>query len=540
MSTDSTVVRVATYRRASTGEENQPYSLDAQLASLQRFIESQPGMVAAADYVERVSGKNTNRAQFQRLMKHAEAGRFDLVLVYRLDRWSRSLSDVMDTVRRLQAVGVQFRSATESFDTTGASGMMLMQMLSIFAEFERRSILERINRGNATKASRGLQVGGVPCYGLRRNQVTGILETDADTFPIVERIFTRYTTGEVGLVALANELNADGLRTSRGGLWASTRLADILGNRTYIGEIRYKGAWLPGAHSAFIDEAMFATAAALRAKRTRSDAARRASSDYLLSGVLYCSCGGAIAGTSSHSKAGRYRYYSCVSSLKTRKRSCPGTRVRADALETQIIDIILNTLADTNLLAEAFATQHDHGAAERAQHASELKAARHRAASLSAKMARYITDYESGDLPARLFTARHDELLAQEAAVKLRITELEYELQEEPACPRATDFEGLAAKFADALRNGNTRLRSQLLELLIERIDIDGHDATPILRIPTPEVAVTLLVTRPTPDTTKEPAPAGAGSSNGPVCVYRPVGWRQVPSSGCLPLGSIT
>ena len=139
----------------------------------------------------------------------------------------------------------------------------------------------------------------------------------------------------------------------------------------------------------------------------------------------------------------------------------PGPRRRARSANHRYHP---KTLADTNLLAEAFATQHDHGTAERAQHASELKAARHRTASLNAKMARYITDYASGELPARLFTARHDELLAQKAAVKLRI--------------------------------------------------------------PTPEVAVTLLVSRPTPDTTKEPAPAGAGSSNGPVCVYRPVGWR--------------
>lgn len=131
-------VRVVTYRRASTDEGNQPYSLDAQESRLASYIAAQPGWTRTADYVERASGKDiTGRPQLKKLLKDAAGDRFDVVLVVRVDRWSRSLVDLLDTVDTLDRHGIAFHSATEHFDTGTPMGKLLLQMLGMFAEFER-------------------------------------------------------------------------------------------------------------------------------------------------------------------------------------------------------------------------------------------------------------------------------------------------------------------------------------------------------------------------------------------------------------------
>ena len=127
-------VRVALYRRASTDEANQPYSLDAQEQRLRPYAASHPGWQVVGDYVERASAKDIEgRPQLKALLKAAAAGEFDLVLVARIDRWSRSLGDLLYTVDDLAAAGVAFHSATEHFDTATPMGKLTLQMLGIFA-----------------------------------------------------------------------------------------------------------------------------------------------------------------------------------------------------------------------------------------------------------------------------------------------------------------------------------------------------------------------------------------------------------------------
>ena len=120
-------IRVARYRRASTDEGNQPYSLDAQELRLVPYIGSHPGWVEAGDYVERASAKDVDgRPQLQQLLRDAAAGKFDLVLVARIDRWSRNLADLLNTVICLSDHTVAFHSATEHFHTTNPVGKMTL------------------------------------------------------------------------------------------------------------------------------------------------------------------------------------------------------------------------------------------------------------------------------------------------------------------------------------------------------------------------------------------------------------------------------
>jgi len=158
-------VRVATVTRISTDETNQPYSLDAQANGLAAFVASQPGHVITHRFVDQASGATLDRPGLQAALAAARAGEFDVLLVYRIDRLTRSIVGLMSIVEDLAASGVALRSATEPIDTNGPVGRMLLQLLGIFAEFERGLLIDRISKGFERKAARGEWLGGPGPYG---------------------------------------------------------------------------------------------------------------------------------------------------------------------------------------------------------------------------------------------------------------------------------------------------------------------------------------------------------------------------------------
>src|SRR6266508_1380059 len=158
--------RIVIYIRRSTDEDNQPYSLEAQETKLRAFVESQPGdWQIVKIYSDDASGATTDREELQNMLRAARAGLFDTVLVYRVDRFSRRLRDLVALLDDLADAGVAFRSATEPFDTSTPVGRMLVQMLGVFAEFEREVIIDRVIAGMERKATKGLWNGGARPFG---------------------------------------------------------------------------------------------------------------------------------------------------------------------------------------------------------------------------------------------------------------------------------------------------------------------------------------------------------------------------------------
>jgi site-specific DNA recombinase len=148
------VLRVVMYRRGATDEGTKQYSLDAQAQLLRPYITNHPDWVEAGDYVERATAKDVKgRPQLQQLLRDAAAGKFDLVLVAGVDRWSRNLADLLKTVAFLGEHNVAFHSATEPFDTTNPMCKKSLQILGMFAELESGLIIDRIARVNASKIS---------------------------------------------------------------------------------------------------------------------------------------------------------------------------------------------------------------------------------------------------------------------------------------------------------------------------------------------------------------------------------------------------
>ena len=181
--------RIAVYLRRSTNDGHQPFSISAQEAALHSYIASQPGCTLVAKYADDASGATTRRPDLQRLLTAAQAGLFDAVLVVRVDRCSRRRADLLGLLAHLDDCGVAFISATEPFDTFTSIGRMLVQLLGLFAEFERETIIDRVTNGMTAKAAKGKWPGGSRPYEYYVDKDTSRLIPYPGKAPHVKEIY---------------------------------------------------------------------------------------------------------------------------------------------------------------------------------------------------------------------------------------------------------------------------------------------------------------------------------------------------------------
>jgi site-specific DNA recombinase len=320
---DANLAHMATVTRISTDEVNQPYSLEAQANGLEQFVGSQPGMTITHRFVDKASGATLDRPGLQQALDAARTGAFDVLLVYRIDRLTRSIVGLMTIVEELEAAGVALKSATEPIDTQGPVGRMLLQLLGIFAEFERSLLIDRITAGFERKAAPGEWLGGPAPYGYALDSATKTLTANADETAVVQAIFAKYVDERLGAKAIANWLNDTGRRTRSGNLWTGQAALRLLRNPVYLGKIRHDETTHDGKHDAILDDEVFEQAQDLLDEQAAEAVDRAAASDYLLSGLTRCTtcCGGAYIGAGAQGKNRYYRYYVC------RSRQTKGVRL---------------------------------------------------------------------------------------------------------------------------------------------------------------------------------------------------------------------
>ncbi len=491
----SEIVRVALYTRISTDETNQPYSLGAQRDRLEAFVASQPDWVIVERYTDQASGKSLKRPALAAALAGAAAGSFDVLLVYRLDRLSRSLRDVLALIEDLCKTGVGLRSATESFDTATPAGRMLVSLLGTFAEFERSTMLDRISAGMERKASRGEWTGGRPPFGYRKERGESLLLRDPDTAPIVASIFARYVQSREGAHSIAAWLDATGVRTRGGARWGSSSVLALLRNRAYVGQVSFRGVWRPSPHEPIVDRELFDAAAAILASRAASPRLCRSNpTDYLLSTLrMVCQrCGHPMVGTSARGRGGKlYTYYTCTTRAKRGPTGCDQERLPKDELERAILAQMTEVYADTSLVAAALDEAQAESRAAEAQRNAERERLRARGAELRRKLDRYLAGFESGELRAALLQARVDELAAELASVEAA---LEQAGEAEPE-PERVDVGfvswSLSKALGDVLATGSPRLTKELLRILIAEIRVvSPTDIRPTYRVPQSEVRI--------------------------------------------------
>lgn len=335
-------LRCAVYTRKSTEEglEMEFNSLDAQREACEAYIASQKpeGWVLYPEPYDDggFSGGTLDRPALKRLLADIEDGRIDVVVVYKIDRLSRSLMDFAKLVEVFDRGGVTFVSVTQSFNTTTSMGRLTLNILLSFAQFEREVIGERIRDKIAASRKRGMWMGGFVPLGYEvRDRKLVINDAEAAT---VRMIFERFV--EVGsATALARALAAEGVRTRRGRLVDKGFLYKLLNNRVYIGDAVHKGTAYPGEHEAIITRALWDKVHGILRESPRVRAGRtRAATPALLKGLIFGPTGCAM--TPTHTRRGDklYRYYVSQSVLKRGADACPVGRVPAAEIEGAVVD----------------------------------------------------------------------------------------------------------------------------------------------------------------------------------------------------------
>ena len=335
-------LRCAVYTRKSSEEglEQEFNSLHAQREACESYIASQrsEGWVLVRDQYDDggISGGTLERPGLKRLLADIEDGLVDVVVVYKIDRLSRSLMDFSKLVEVFDRNGVTFVSVTQSFNTTTSMGRLTLNILLSFAQFEREVTAERIRDKVRASRMKGMWMGGCPPLGYEvKNRK--LVENPADAAH-VRWVFARFI--EIGSgTLLARELAERGVTTSRGHRIDKKFIYRMLNNRVYIGEAVHKGTSYPGEHSAIIERETWDKVHAILTESPRKRAARtRADTPALLRGLLYGPDGAAFSPTHTRKGGRLYRYYVSQTVLKHGAGSCPVGRVPAGEIEAAVID----------------------------------------------------------------------------------------------------------------------------------------------------------------------------------------------------------
>ncbi len=284
---DLDTVRVGIYMRRSTDDEHQPYSIETQDDRLESLVESQSGWEVAPRFTDDASGATSDRDDLQRALNAARTGMMNVLLVYQDARFSRNLRDMVTLLDELDQCGVAFRSTTEPFDTSTPMSRMLVQMLGMFAQFERDTIIDRM-------------------------------------------------------------INGRGHRTTTGGTWSAYQVLRVLSNRIYIGELTFREITVDDCHTPLVDTETFEEAQRLLAERGEDHAHRHATgADYQLTGLMRCpKCGKAMIDTHATSTNKVYRHYTCLTRSRYDTAKCDGHRLNANAAETAVLDALAGFYRD--------------------------------------------------------------------------------------------------------------------------------------------------------------------------------------------------
>ena len=490
--------RVAVYLRRSTDDEHQPFSIDAQQAALTAYVGTQPGWTLAATYTDDASGATTRRPGLQQALRAAQAGRFDVLLVYRVDRFSRRLSDLLGLLAELGDAGVAFASVTEPFDTSTSIGRMLVQLLGVFAEFERETIIDRVTKGMTAKAAKGKWPGGQRPYGYHVDLETQKLVPQPDEAPQLREIFRLYTDERLGTRAIADVLNRRGVRARSGRPrsgrpWSGHAISRIIANPACVGDIAYGEVYVENAHEPLISRATWRKALAIAAARAGQHTQRAASpSDYHLTGLITCpACGHKYVGTSATGRARSYRYYTCFSRARYGTHGCQAPRLPADQTDAAVLHALCGFYANcSDLIADAVTraqTLHrDRSAGRRAEHAAILAQIKQKQAAIE----RYHAAFENGTMDDATAGQRLNTLRGQIAQLTARAGELAETIGNQPAPPPPGVIENLHACLTDAIASGTPAERKAAIEALVAEVRITEDGLIPVFRIPSPRPPV--------------------------------------------------
>lgn len=349
-------IRCAVYTRVSTNDnlEKDFTSLDAQRESAESYILSQKnqGWTLISERYDDAgfTGANTDRPALKSLIEHIKGKEIDCVVVYKVDRLSRSLLDFTQLLEFFDKSAVTFVSVTQHFNTNSSMGRLTLNILLSFAQFEREMISERTMDKMAAARRKGKFIGGRPAIGYDLDKEKHELIVNPKEAEIVHKIFDLYLK-EKSCLAVTKILNKQGLqtkshttnnKTTGGKMFKSTNVNWVLKNVLYIGKVEYKGTIYMGVHPPIMSENTFNKAQALlEDNRRKPHGKQRTKGKGLLSGIFRCNnCQCSMCYTYTVKRKTKYIFYVCLNAIKRGYDMCPTKSVKAPIAESAIIECL--------------------------------------------------------------------------------------------------------------------------------------------------------------------------------------------------------
>ena len=331
------------YARYSSDSQREE-SIEGQLRECREYAERND-MTVVGTYIDRaLSAKTADRPEFQRMIKDSAKELFEIVLVWKLDRFSRDRYDSAHYKHILKKNGVKVVSAKEHI-SEGPEGIILEAMLEGYAEFYSAELSEKIHRGQKENALKGKNNGGGVPLGYLLDKKAQKLVINPVTAPLVVEIFEKYADGKT-VRSIVEDFNARGLRTKKGQPFNINSFSALLKNRKYIGEYRYQDVVIEGGVPAIIPENLFNRVQERMEKNRHAPAMAKAKEDYLLTTKLFCGkCERMMVGESGKSHTGAMHYYYKCSGAK-RLKDCDKKAVRKDWIERVVVRLTMQRVMD--------------------------------------------------------------------------------------------------------------------------------------------------------------------------------------------------
>ena len=339
--------RAVIYARYSPGPNQRDESIEGQVRECKEMAKRH-GLMVIHEYIDkRMSGTNDERPSFQRMLRDADRGLFDVVLVWKNDRFARNRYDSAIYKQRLKRNGVKLMYAKEHIPD-GPEGIILESMLEGMAEYYSANLAQNIRRGQRENAIEGKFIGGSVPLGYQLDKDKRFI-VDPETAPLVREIFERYVSGE-GVINICNDLNERGHLTGRGNKFNRSSLHRILANEKYIGVYRFEDIEVLDTVPRLITNELFEAAAKrANANKQHKRAKENMTVEFMLTGKLFCGhCGepmGGSSGTGRH--GGKFYYYKC-NGAKYKKGSCKKKPIKKEKIENAVTNCVINSILKNN------------------------------------------------------------------------------------------------------------------------------------------------------------------------------------------------
>lgn len=470
-------MNVGCYSRVSTTEQAvNGHSLDEQAERMEKYCEAMRWTVYRTYSDPGQSGASMDRPGLQQMIRDIKAGHLDKILVYKLDRLSRSQKDTLHLIEDVfLANRVEFVSMSENFDTSSPFGRAMIGILSVFAQLEREQIRERMQMGKVGRAKEGRFFGGrfAP---VGYTYEDGILTVDEYEAMQVREIFSRAAQGEA-LFKIAADLNQRGLQ-HKNGPWHHQTVRRVLQSKLYLGYISFADEWHKGNHEPIISEELFDSAQSVLKERTRQHEEhnrRMGKATTLLGGFLVCAhCGAKYAKVSIKRtrKDGTVRssaYYQCNSQSKrtpaqVKDPDCQNRRWDIDELTDAVLGEIRKLALDPDGIDSIQTAAEPDNRPEII--AEELR-------KIENQIDRLLDLYALGNIPTSAIQTRITDLTDQRNRLDAELASIENEKND-----RITKDEvlGVIRSFDEVLNRANFDETRIVISELIDSIEIDGED----------------------------------------------------------------